>query len=181
MTTSIASPADAPGQGGGLEVVIEPAPGAFGTGAHPTTRMCLELLLEREPGGGLADLGCGSGVVAIAAARLGWDPVIGLDFDARAVDATWRNAQRNDVEVRAVLADLRAVPPPPARTLAANVPLDVHERVAEGLAAITEHVIASGITASQADATAAAYERAGLAERARRAAGGWAALALGRA
>jgi ribosomal protein L11 methylase PrmA len=80
-----------------------------------------------------------------------------------------------------VLADLRAVPPPPARTLAANVPLDVHERVAEGLAAITEHVIASGVTASQADVTAAAYERAGLGVRARRATGGWAALSLGRA
>ena len=79
-------------------MIIEPAPGAFGTGAHPTTRGCLELLLELEPGGGLADLGCGSGVVAIAGARLGWAPVYGLDFDARSVGATERNAERNGVD-----------------------------------------------------------------------------------
>src|SRR5215213_4864279 len=145
----VRSPSDPPSPYAGLEVVVEPAPGAFGTGAHPTTRMCLELLLELEPSGGLADLGCGSGVVAITAARLGWDPVIALDHDQRAVDATWRNAQRNDAEVRALLADLREVPPPPASTLAANVPLEIHERVAAALTSATERVVATGITASQ--------------------------------
>ena len=92
----VRSPDDPPPADGALEVVIEPAPGAFGTGAHPTTRACLELLLELEPGGGLADLGCGSGVVAIAAARLGWEPVYGLDFDERSRrgDAPQRAAQR---------------------------------------------------------------------------------------
>jgi ribosomal protein L11 methyltransferase len=176
----VRSPTDPPAGDGALEVVIEPAPGAFGTGAHPTTRMCLELLLELEPGGGLADLGCGSGVVAIAAARMGWEPVFGLDFDERAVEATARNARRNGVQVRAVLADLREVPPPPARTLAANVSLDVHERVAEALAPGTLHVIATGITASQEAATSAAYQQAGLVPRARRDAAGWAALRLER-
>ena len=129
--------------------IIEPAPGAFGTGAHPTTRGCLELLLELEPGGGLADLGCGSGVVAIAGAQLGWEPVYGLDFDERSVAATERNAQRNGVAVRAVLADLREIPAPPAHTLVANIPLDVHERVAGSLSPATARVIVSGITASQ--------------------------------
>ena len=55
------------------EVVIDPGQ-AFGTGAHATTRMCLELLLSLEPGGAFADWGCGSGVLAIAAAKLGWTP-----------------------------------------------------------------------------------------------------------
>jgi len=174
----VRSPADPPSEDDGLDIVVEPAPGAFGTGAHPTTRMCLELLLELEPGGGLADLGCGSGVVAIAAARLGWDPVLALDYDQRAVDATWRNAQRNDAEVRALLADLREVPPPPASTLAANVPLEIHERVARALTSATERVVATGITASQEPAAAAAYAAAGLQVVGRRAAGGWAALRL---
>src|SRR3954454_16977393 len=65
--------------GGALpEVVIDPGQ-AFGTGGPATTRLCLELLLTLEPGGPLLDLGCGSGVLAIAAARLGWGPRIGLD------------------------------------------------------------------------------------------------------
>ena len=176
----VRSPEDAPAADGGLEVVIEPAPGAFGTGAHPTTRGCLELLLELEPGGGLADLGCGSGVVAIAAARLGWEPVYALDFDERSVEATGRNARRNGVAVNALLVDLREIPPPPAHTLAANVSLDIHERVAGTLSPATARVIVSGITAAQEPAAAAAYARAGLAPQDRRIAGGWATLLLGR-
>lgn len=176
----VRSPDDPPSADGALEVIIEPAPGAFGTGAHPTTRGCLELLLELEPGGGLADLGCGSGVVAIAAARLGWDPVYGLDFDERAVEATGRNARRNGVEVRAVLVDLREIPAPPAHTLVANIPLDIHERVAETLSPATARVVVSGITASQEPAATAAYARAGLVPQGRRVGGGWATLLLGR-
>jgi len=176
----VRSPGDPPAAGAALEVVIEPAPGAFGTGAHPTTRGCLELLLELEPGGGLADLGCGSGVVAIAAARLGWEPVYALDFDERAVAAAGRNAQRNDVEVRALLVDLREIPAPPAHTLTANIPLDIHERVAATLSPATARVIVSGITASQEPAATAAYAPAGLVPQGRRIAGGWAALLLGR-
>ena len=176
----IRSPEDAPSPAGALEVVIEPAPGAFGTGAHPTTRGCLELLLELEPGGGLGDLGCGSGVVAIAAARMGWEPVFGLDFDQRAVDSTRANAERNGVAVRAVLADLREIPPPPARTLVANVPLEVHERIATALSPETGHVIVSGLTAAQEAAATAAYARAGLVGHGQRIAAGWATLRLAR-
>lgn len=176
----VRSPDDAPSDDGVRDVVIEPAPGAFGTGAHPTTRGCLELLLELEPGGGLADLGCGSGVVAIAAAQLGWAPVYALDFDERSVVATERNAQRNAVELRAVLADLREIPAPPAHTLVANIPLDVHERIAGTLSPATARVIVSGITALQEAAATAAYGRAGLAPRGRRVGGGWAALWLER-
>jgi ribosomal protein L11 methyltransferase len=176
----VRSPDDPPPAGEGLDVVIEPAPGAFGTGAHPTTRGCLELLLELAPGGGLADLGSGSGVVAIAAARLGWEPVYGIDFDPRSVAATERNAQRNGVAVRSVLADLSEIPAPPATTLVANIPLAIHEHVARSLSPATAQVIASGITASQEAAATAAYGRAGLALRDRRIGGGWAALRLER-
>ena len=72
----VRSPHDPPGDGALPELVIESAAGAFGTGAHPTTRMCLELLLGLPPGGPFADLGCGAGVLAIAAAKLGWEPTV---------------------------------------------------------------------------------------------------------
>jgi ribosomal protein L11 methyltransferase len=170
----------APSGGGLLDIVIEPVAGAFGTGAHPTTRMSLELLLRLEPAGGFADLGCGAGVLAIAAAGLGWDPVFAVDVEARAVEATRRNAERNGAAVHAVQADLREVPPPPARTLAANLPFFVHERLAGRLDDLTDHVIASGIVDDQADATAALYALAGRRERARASERGWAALWLAR-
>ena len=67
--------------GDGIDIVIDPGQ-AFGTGAHHTTRLCLELLLELEPAGALADWGCGTGVLAIAAARLGWAPVLACDWEA---------------------------------------------------------------------------------------------------
>jgi ribosomal protein L11 methyltransferase len=91
------APADA------LAVVVDPGR-AFGTGAHPTTRLCLEALVELERGS-LLDVGCGSGVLAIAAALLGYDPVIGLDTDPAAIDATRANAAANGVTVEARAAD----------------------------------------------------------------------------
>ena len=176
----VRSSLDPPGDAGLHEIVIEPVTGAFGTGAHPTTRMSLELLVGLEPTGGFADLGCGVGVLAIAAAGLGWEPVFAVDVEERAVAATRRNAERNGVELHAVHADLCDVPPPPATTLAANIPFFVHEHVARGLDAVTDHVIASGIVAGQAAATAALYAAAGLAERAHVSRNGWAALWLAR-
>ena len=74
-----------------IDLVIDPGQ-AFGTGGHHTTRLCLELLLDLEPRGAFVDLGCGSGVLAIAAARLGWGPILGVDFDPLAVAATAENA-----------------------------------------------------------------------------------------
>ena len=84
-------PADA------IAVVIDPGR-AFGTGGHPTTRLCLELLSELEPGS-LLDVGCGSGVLAIAAARLGFAPVTALDDDVAAVEATRAKRPANGVEL----------------------------------------------------------------------------------
>ena len=82
---------------GALDVVIEPGQ-AFGTGAHATTRLTLELLVELTPAGPIADWGCGSGVLAIAAAKLGWGPVLACDIEAESVAATRGGArgQRRD-------------------------------------------------------------------------------------
>jgi len=84
------------------EIVIDPGQ-AFGTGAHASTRMCLELLLElaagQRPHGPLLDVGTGSGVLAIAAAALGFDPVLGLDHELESVQAAGENAIVNSVEI----------------------------------------------------------------------------------
>jgi ribosomal protein L11 methyltransferase len=93
------------------EIVIDPAQ-AFGTGAHATTRLCLELLMELamrvEPRGVLLDIGTGSGVLAIAAAHLGFTPVMGLDNEAESVAAAGENALLNGVEIEVRRFDLRS-------------------------------------------------------------------------
>lgn len=83
-----------------IVLVLDPGM-AFGTGSHPTTRLCLEWL-ERNvsPGVSLLDYGCGSGILAIAAARLGADDVLGVDIDPQAVSAAISNAERNEVTAR---------------------------------------------------------------------------------
>ncbi len=159
----VRSPDDPPGDGSLPELVIESAAGAFGTGAHPTTRMCLELLLEIEPGGPFADLGCGAGVLAIAAAGLGFDPVLAVDHEPQSVAATRRNAERNRVEVDALELDLLGVAPPPAPTMAANVPPPVHSAIAAGLAPAVIHLIVSGFVGDEVDDVVALYAAAGLA------------------
>jgi len=87
-------------------VVIDPGQ-AFGTGAHATTRLCLGFLVELERGS-LLDVGCGSGVLAIAAATLGFGPVFAIDTDQAAIEATTRNAAANGVRVEARLSDARS-------------------------------------------------------------------------
>jgi len=83
-----------------IVLVLDPGM-AFGTGSHPTTRLCLEWL-ERSvsPGISLLDYGCGSGILAIAAARLGAHEVLGVDIDPQAVGAAKSNAERNEVSAR---------------------------------------------------------------------------------
>lgn len=90
---------------GAIAVVIDPGR-AFGTGGHPTTQLCLRLL-EGEERGSVLDIGCGSGVLSIAAAKLGFAPVHAIDFDEQAVEATARNAAENGVDVAVARADLR--------------------------------------------------------------------------
>jgi ribosomal protein L11 methyltransferase len=102
-----------------VAVVIDPGR-AFGTGGHPTTQLCLRLL-EDEERGSVLDVGCGSGVLSIAAAKLGFAPVRAVDFDPQAVEATERNAADNEVEIEVVEADLREDELPDADLALANI------------------------------------------------------------
>ncbi|QEC49638.1 methyltransferase [Baekduia soli] len=163
-----------------LDLVIDPGQ-AFGTGAHHTTRLCLELLAGLEPGGPAVDLGCGSGVLAIAAARLGWAPVLGVDHEVESVRATGENAAVNAVEVEARRFDLvRGGPVPTAPLVLANLlrPLLLCVARAGFAGPAPRTLIASGLLASEADEIAAAFARHGLAEADRRLSGEWAALRL---
>jgi ribosomal protein L11 methyltransferase len=157
-------PADA------FAVVIDPGR-AFGTGAHPTTRLSLELLQELEPTT-LLDVGCGSGVLSIAAAKLGFAPVTGLDVDETAVETTLANAAANGVAVTARRADALADPLPDAELAVANVALDVVERLLPRLPA--RRAVSSGYLAGD-EPRADGWRRL-----ARRTAGGWAADLLER-
>jgi ribosomal protein L11 methyltransferase len=106
---------------GSLPIVIDPGR-AFGTGAHPTTQLCVEFLhtLER---GSLVDVGCGSGVLAIAACRLGYAPVAAIDVDDAAVEATEHNAAANGVPVKASRVDVGHGALPDAEIAVANIDL----------------------------------------------------------
>jgi len=104
-----------------VPVVIDPGL-AFGTGAHPTTQLCLELIqpLERSS---LLDIGSGSGVLAIAACKLGYAPVVAIDVDEAAVAATRQNAEANGVPVEAALLDAAGGALPDAQIAVANIDL----------------------------------------------------------
>jgi len=126
-------------------VVIDPGQ-AFGTGAHETTRLSLALLLELE-GGSLLDVGCGSGVLAIAGVRLGFAPVHAIDHDPPAVEATRRNAAANGVSVDVRLDDADTAILPITDVVVANVSRGAVERVGPRLGAPT--LITSGYLASE--------------------------------
>jgi ribosomal protein L11 methyltransferase len=149
-----------------VTIVIDPGR-AFGTGAHATTRLCLELLASAAPSGTLLDVGCGSGVLAIAGSKLGFDPVIAFDSDPAAVETTLANAERNSVRLEVRLADVHADRLPPAHAVLANLTLADVESLAPRLA--TTWLITSGYLGSDA-LSLPGYER-----RERRAAEGWAA------
>lgn len=162
------------------DVVIDPGQ-AFGTGAHPTTRLCLEALCDLtgpHPPGPLVDVGCGSGVLAIAAAKLGWGPVTGLDHETQSVEATAENAAANGVAVDVRRFDLRHEAVPAAPTIVGNLlrPL----LLAIELAAPPETFVAGGLLAHEGDEVAAAMSRHGLREARRLEADGWLALVLRR-
>jgi ribosomal protein L11 methyltransferase len=141
----IAPPMDEPA------VVVDPGR-AFGTGAHPTTRACIEALslLER---GSLLDAGCGSGVVAIAAARLGFAPIRAVDLDEVAVEVARETVLRNDVVVDVSRADVLRDELPSSDVAVANIELSVVEQLLERLDAavavtsgyyLSEHPAAPG-------------------------------------
>jgi ribosomal protein L11 methyltransferase len=170
------------------EIVIDPGQ-AFGTGAHATTRMCLELLLELAAGeecprGPLVDVGTGSGVLAIAGARLGYAPVLALDHDPGSVAAAAENAGVNDVSIDVSRLDLRREPLPSAAcdgvsTVLANLLRPLLLDLARSMERAPRHLIASGLLVEQVDEVVGAFgERLGLRERERRTSGEWAAVWL---
>jgi ribosomal protein L11 methyltransferase len=180
----------------GIDIVIDPAQ-AFGTGAHPTTRLSLELLIdvsaarEAAPAAGVApppagaalpplvDLGCGSGVLAIAAAKLGFAPVTALDHDLAAIEATLENARANGVTLgRVERSDLREQPAPVAPVMTANLMRPLLLRVAELLPEQPQTLIVSGLLEGEEDEVAAAFSP--LLERRRQRLQGWSALLLTR-
>jgi ribosomal protein L11 methyltransferase len=168
------------------DVVIALDPGmAFGTGLHPTTRLCLAALEDVADRGRLAaarvlDVGCGSGILAIAAARLGAASVLGLDVDPIAVEATDANARRNRV-ARRVRTRLGSLPSgePPHRLVLANLIASLLIELAPALAGELQPngaLIASGIYIDRELAVRTALDAAGLRPGRQWAEGDWVAL-----
>lgn len=164
--------ADAPA--GLKHIEIEPAQG-FGTGAHPTTRLVLALLQD-QPRCSVLDLGCGSGVLAVAAAKLGFGPITAIDNDPVAIESTIENLERNNVDklVRAHVLDAMVRDIPRADLVLANVLLEPLVAIAHKLQA--PKVILSGLLKSQAEECTVAYEGAGYVLRERRDRDGWVGL-----
>jgi ribosomal protein L11 methyltransferase len=181
----------APGHGAVLEIVIDPGQ-AFGTGAHASTHLCLELLLElaasEQPSGALVDAGTGSGVLAIAAAELGFRPVLGLDHEQESVLAARENAAVNGAEVEIRRFDLRAealpwidvasgacAPP----VLLANLLRPLLLELADTLPCAPAHLLAAGLLTHEVDEVVDAFaRRLDMRERERRERGEWAAAWL---
>ncbi len=169
-----------------LDVVIDPGQ-AFGTGGHATTRMSLELLLAllaADPvRGPVLDVGAGSGVLAIAAAKLGCRPVVAVDVEAESVRAARENAAVNGVEIDVRRADLRRerLPLPATGELVvlANLLRPLLLALPGALACPPAHLIASGLLRGEAEEVAQAMgEHLGLRVRERREDGEWSALWL---
>lgn len=148
-----------------LALVVDPGR-AFGTGSHPTTRLCLEFLLGLERGS-LVDVGCGSGVLSVAAAKLGFEPVVGIDRDEAAVDAARRNAAANGVEIEVRLADALGEALPSADVGLANIDLAAVEALGTLIEVTT--LVTSGYYHGRMPGIR------GYAHRERRVDGGWAA------
>ncbi|OZI80676.1 50S ribosomal protein L11 methyltransferase [Bordetella genomosp. 6] len=139
---------------------IELDPGlAFGTGSHPTTHLCLAWLEAELPAGArLLDYGCGSGILAIAACKLGAGETVAVDIDPQAVQSTVDNAEVNQVRLQAMLPD--ALPAGEFQVVVANIlsnPLKVLAPMLAGRVAPGGHLVLSGVLERQADEVAAAY------------------------
>jgi ribosomal protein L11 methyltransferase len=166
-----------------LDVVVDPGM-AFGTGQHATTRACLELLagLAAEgPGGALLDAGCGSGVLAIAARRLGYDPVWAVDDDPLCVEATLANARRNRVGLRVGRRAIGRDRLPAADVVAANLTGGLLRELAAALPEpVPAALVASGMRPPEVAGVEAAMSARGLRTAARRVQEGWATLLVAR-
>ena len=191
-------PWESPSDREGTEkIVIDPGQ-AFGTGAHATTRLGLELILElaalEDRPGPLLDVGTGSGVLAIVASRLGFAPVLGLDHERESVAAAEENGRVNGVEIEVRRFDLRKQALPwleqdadsdPADGLAgslvvvANLLRPLLLDLARGIPRAPAHLLAGGLLKDQVDEVVEAFgERLGMRERERRERGEWAVVWL---
>jgi ribosomal protein L11 methyltransferase len=173
------SAAGAVGAPGSIELVIDPGH-AFGSGSHPTTRLALEALAATvRPGAAVLDVGCGSGVLSVAAARLGAVRVDAVDIDAVARDATAANASANGVAVRILAVDRIAGPGDvagPYDVVVANITAAALRELARPLAGVGATYVLTGVLDDQVDDVAAAFTAAGMAEASRSSEDGWSAV-----
>lgn len=141
-----------------ITLVVDPGV-AFGTGSHPTTQLCLQWLDDNlHPGQSVIDYGCGSGILAIAAGKLGAAQVIGIDIDTQAVEASRYNADRNAVNAHFVNADIAALES--ADVVLANIlsgPLKVLAPLLSRLTRIGGRLVLSGILEEQAEELSKIY------------------------
>ncbi len=169
------------------DVVIELDPGmAFGTGHHPTTTMCLSALEGLvKPGCSVLDLGCGSGILSIAAAKLGASEVLALDIDATAAETAAANVRQNGVEA-VVSVDEGTLPHESLRpggydVVVANISSTVIGNLAAHIARAVRRggsVVASGVLEQAREAVVERLEEAGLSLDRVDVDGDWVALRL---
>jgi ribosomal protein L11 methyltransferase len=169
---------------GMIDVVVDPGR-AFGTGGHPTTRLSLALLLVLEEAGKasgpLSDWGTGSGVLAIAAGKLGWGPITACDREPASLEAAAANAEANGVGLEVERVDVREAPPPVAPTVIANLTAQLLVECARHLGEggeLPRRLVCSGMLTEEADGVAEAFAGCGLEQVERRSDGDWAALLL---
>ena len=146
-------------------LILELDPGlAFGTGSHPTTRLCMEWLeAHPAPGKTVLDYGCGSGILAMVAKKVGAGEVVGVDIDPQAIESAADNARRNQCEITYFLPDAFAQSQHAAQRfdiVVANIlssPLKLMAPMLSGRVADGGALILSGVLARQAEEVAAAY------------------------
>ena len=181
----IAPPWEQPAAGKRVVLSIEPGR-AFGTGHHGTTATCLELLeslVAAERPARALDLGTGSGILAIAAARLGVADVLACDSDPDAIAAAGANAERNGVSerVRTVVDDVATLAAPPAPLVLANLLAAAHRAFAARYTVLVADggvLVAGGLLDAEADDVAATLAAHGFRREAARSLEGWTSLAL---
>lgn len=170
----------APPSGAEIEIVLAEG-AAFGAGTHPTTRACLELLLEVPPSARFADLGCGSGVLAILAAKLGWRSVVAVDIDPVAVAAARENAAANHAAVEVREASLTDEPPPRCGAFVANVLPELHAMIASAWEEpVPQTGLLSGFGPGDAEEVLGAYLARGMREERRVETHGWMVVLVAR-
>jgi ribosomal protein L11 methyltransferase len=145
-------------------VVVHLDPGlAFGTGTHATTAMCLEWLDAHPPAGqSVIDYGCGSGILAIAAHKLGAQDVVAVDIDPQALQATRENARRNHIHARLSVMFPQDLDTRPVDVVLANIlanPLIENAAMLAGRVKQGGHIVLTGILSEQTDEVMAAYRR----------------------